>query len=86
MITNVRENEDIIKKLERILGICHNTRDNIEKMITKYSTNFEGYKEPELKEDLNLVSANMNTVMNFVDPIFRHYLVVPTNIENENGR
>ena len=85
MITNIRENDDLMKKLERILGICTNTNDNIEKMIARYSSNFENYNEQELKEDLNLVSANLNTIMNFIDPIFRQYLVVPSTLENEDG-
>ncbi len=82
MISNVKlkENEDVVKKLERILDICNNTRDNIEKMIAKYSSH-----EADINEDLNSVSVNLSAIMNFIDPIFKLYLVMPNNTENENG-
>lgn len=85
MISNVRENEDIMKKLERVLGICSNTRDNIENLIVKYSGNISDYNEAGLKEDLIVISANMDSILKLVDPIFRHYLVLPNTIENDNG-
>lgn len=82
MITQLRENESYMKKLEIILGICSNTRENLENMILKYSNGI--YLEKGIKEDLILVSSNLDAVMKLVDPIFKLYYVLPSNTENEN--
>lgn len=85
MISQSRENENYMKKLEIILGICSNTRENIENMIIKYSSNMLNYNEKGIKEDLIVVSSNLDAVMKLVDPIFKLYYVLPSTTENENG-
>ena len=86
-LTSKRENEEIMSKLDRILGFCSNTKENIDSMIMKYSLNDSiVYNEMNLKEDMKVVSTNLDAIMNFVDPIFKHYLVVPNSVDNENGK
>lgn len=88
MASSKRENEEIMNKLDRILGFCSNTKENIDSMILKFSMNStndpEIYNENHLKEDMKVVSTNIDSIMNFVDPIFKHYLVLPNTTENEN--
>lgn len=85
MVSSKRENEEIMNKLDRILGFCSNTKENIDSMILKFSMNDpEIYNENNLKEDMKVVSTNIDSIMNFVDPIFKHYLVLPNTTENEN--
>jgi hypothetical protein len=85
MTSSKRENEEIMNKLDRILGFCSNTKENIDSMILKFSMNDpEIYNENHLKEDMKVVSTNIDSIMNFVDPIFKHYLVLPNTTENEN--
>ena len=81
---NKRENEDIMVKLDRILGFCTNTKENIESIITKCNINHDYVNDNQLKEDLKVTSTNLNSIMNFIDPIFKHYLVLPCSIQNEN--
>jgi DNA phosphorothioation-dependent restriction protein DptG len=78
-----RENEETLKKLERLLGQSMNTKDCVDRMIQKCSLPF--YNEQDMKEDLKVISNNLDAIMNNIDPIFRLYLILPTNVENENG-
>jgi len=84
--SEIRENEEILKKLERILGTCLNTRDSIEYMINKYTDISPNLKESELIEDIGIISSNLNNILHSSDPIFKHYIVVPNTTENENGK
>lgn len=79
-ISSTRENEEILRKLERILGTCSNIRENIESIISKDP---DKYSESEMIEDMNVISHHLNTVMKSCDPIFNYYLVVPNNTEND---
>jgi transcription elongation factor Elf1 len=79
-----RENEEILMKLDRVLGFCSNCKESIETMIGKYSQNLDLYTELNMKEDLKVVATNLDAIMNFIDPIFKHYLILPATSENEN--
>jgi hypothetical protein len=89
MIANsLRENEDILRKLERFRDICSNIRENIERIIMKYysPTTIEVDINPEeMLEDINFISFNLNMLMKLSDPIFKHYLALPFSVENENS-
>jgi hypothetical protein len=78
-ISKIRENEEILRKLERILGTCSNLHENILAMINKETM----YSSDEMLEDINIVSHHLNTIMTYCDPIFNYYLVVPNSVEIE---
>lgn len=79
-----RENEETIKKLERLLGQTLNTKENIDRMIHKCITN-DSYSQKEMKEDLKTLSNNMDAIVNNIDPKFKHYLILPSTTDNDNG-
>jgi hypothetical protein len=83
--TDKRENEEVMMKLDRILSFCGNTKETIETMIVKYTHNFPEYTDDRLKDDMKNISTNLDAMMTLVDPIFKHYLILPSSTENENG-
>jgi hypothetical protein len=84
--STTRENEEILKKLDRMLGICLNTRDNVDYMLNKYNNMSNITNDNELMEDIGIVSNNLSTIMSGSDPILKHYIVVPNTVENENSK
>ena len=53
MIPNTRDNNEIIRKLERILGTCSNIRDEIEIIIKKNNT----------EEDKSIIADDINRIV-----------------------
>jgi hypothetical protein len=75
------ENDEIVNKLDRILGTCSNIRDNIDLTIKKLNIE-EGY---DIVPNLNSISMNLNSVMKSAEPFFKYYLVIPNNTDRDDG-
>lgn len=85
MITNSRENEEILVKLERVRDVCLNTQDKIVTILNKHFTDMElELPKQDIIEDLNYISHNLSTTMKYCDPIFKHYIVLPSSTTEEN--
>jgi hypothetical protein len=72
--TSTKEDDEMNRKLDRILGTCSNIRDNIEIALKKNNTERD---KSLLYEDINLIAGNLNSVMKSTEAFFRYYLVVP---------
>lgn len=85
MISNSRENEEILVKLERVRDVCLNTQDKIVTIFNKHFTDMElELPKQDIIEDLNYISHNLSTAMKYCDPIFKHYIVLPSSTIEDN--
>ncbi len=82
MIPNTRDNNEIVRKLERILGTCSNIRDEIEIIIKKNNTEED---KSIISEDINRIAGNLNSVMKSTEPFFRYYLIIPNTTERDDS-
>ncbi len=81
--TSTKEDDDINRKLDRILGTCSNVRDHIELTLKKNNTETD---KTLLYEEINTIAGNLNSVMKSTDAFFRYYLVVPnTTVRDESN-
>jgi hypothetical protein len=80
--SSTRENDEIINKLDRVLGTCLNIRENIDLTIKKLTLS----NDIDITDNLNTIAANLNIVMRSADPFFKYYLAIPNNVERDDSK
>jgi hypothetical protein len=77
-----KEDDEVNRKLDRILGTCSNIRDHIELVLKKNNTESD---KTLLFDDINTIAGNLNSVMKATEPFLRYYLVVPSNTSRDES-
>ncbi len=80
--TNTKEDDEINRKLDRILGTCSNIRDHLELTFKKNNTERD---KAVLNDDINIIAGNLNSVMKSTEAFFRYYLVVPNTTARDDS-
>ena len=78
----VRDNENIIQKLENINGLIDTTLSKIDGMYELCLSNEPIIKE-KLLDDLTVISNNLSESMKKCDTIFKSYFTIPCSTKNE---
>ena len=78
----VRDNENIIQKLENINGLIDTTLSKIDGMYELCLSNEPIIKE-KLLDDLTVISNNLSESMKKCDTIFKKYFAVPCSTKNK---
>lgn len=82
-----RENEDTLQQLEKIRNICLNALTKVDYLLESKSLNPNlnyPIEKDKIIEDITFISHNLSTAMELCNPLFKHYIAIPSSTENEN--
>lgn len=79
-LENVKETDPMLRQLERILDTCVNIRHNINTILAK------DLNSPEIIENINFVSGNLNSVLKACESSFKYYLTVPNSTKSDESK